>query len=29
MPAVIQLDNITKDYKVGDETIRALAGVDL
>jgi putative ABC transport system ATP-binding protein len=29
MPAVIQLDNITKVYKVGDETIRALAGVDL
>src|SRR5881398_809621 len=29
MPAVIQLDNITKVYKVGDETIRALDGVNL
>jgi putative ABC transport system ATP-binding protein len=29
MPAVIQLDNITKVYTVGDETINALAGVDL
>src|SRR4051812_8087563 len=29
MPAVIQLDNITKVYKVGVETIRALDGVSL
>src|SRR5881394_4487399 len=29
MAPVIQLDNITKVYKVGDETIRALDGVDL
>jgi putative ABC transport system ATP-binding protein len=29
MPAVIQLDNITKVYKVGDETIRALDGVSV
>jgi len=29
MPAVIQLDNITKVYKVGEETIRALDGVSL
>src|SRR5258707_9194833 len=29
MSAVIQLDNITKVYKVGDETIRALDGVSL
>jgi putative ABC transport system ATP-binding protein len=29
MPAVIQLDNITKVYTVGDETIRALDGVSL
>jgi putative ABC transport system ATP-binding protein len=29
MPAVIQLDNITKVYKVGEETIRALDGVNL
>ena len=29
MPAVIQLENITKVYKVGDETIRALDGVSL
>jgi putative ABC transport system ATP-binding protein len=29
MPAVIQLDNITKVYRVGDETIRALDGVNL
>src|SRR3954463_13705909 len=29
MPAVIQLDSITKVYTVGDETINALAGVDL
>ncbi|HEY7117974.1 MAG TPA: ABC transporter ATP-binding protein [Tepidisphaeraceae bacterium] len=29
MSAVIHLDNITKVYKVGDETIRALDGVNL
>jgi putative ABC transport system ATP-binding protein len=29
MPAVIQLDSITKVYKVGEETIRALDGVSL
>jgi putative ABC transport system ATP-binding protein len=29
MPAVIQLENITKVYTVGDETIRALDGVSL
>jgi putative ABC transport system ATP-binding protein len=29
MPAVIQIDNITKVYTVGVETIRALAGVSL
>src|SRR3954454_16314251 len=29
MPAVIQLDNITKFYKVGDEEIRALNGVNI
>src|SRR4051794_28961564 len=29
MPAVIQLDNITKVYRIGVETIRALDGVSL